>query len=83
MKGFNALDIFFKVNFIIENGKHVLNTNYGNYAVDLFSWDRFFFELYRDRNMTTVTRASQASPRDMVKYLNKISLADLGVRTMT
>jgi hypothetical protein len=81
MQGFNELELFFKISFLQENGLCLISKPHHQYIIDLFSWDAYFFELFFDNSIGQFTAASLASDRDMEKYLQDISLADLGVYT--
>ena len=78
MKGFNDLELFFKKDFIKENARFLISANHLQYIVNLYSWDRFMFEQYFDREKSCITMVTFAGKSDLEKYMKEISLADLG-----
>lgn len=79
MKGFNSLDLFFKGDILRRQADYVLSVTYSHYTVKLYSWDRFFIEQYFDLEQQLITKITIAGQSDLTKYLNDISLADLGL----
>lgn len=79
VKGFNDLELFFKKDFIKENARFLISANHLHFIVNLYSWDRFLFEQYFDREKNCITMVTLAGKIDLDKYLKEISLADLAL----
>ena len=79
MKGFKTLDLYFKRNILKQQANYLISTIHLHYTVRLYSWDRFFIEQYYDNEMEQITRITLACHNDMDKYMNDISLADIGL----
>lgn len=82
MKGFNRLELCFKRIVVKELGVFLMSTDFFNYTVELYSWDVFFIEQYYDNIQGSITRITLACDKDMDKYMDDISLADLGLLTI-
>lgn len=81
MKGFNSLDLYRKSNILKEQANYLLEIEVDNYRVKLYAWDRFFIEQQFDEEQQ-VTKINIAENSDMQKYLQKITLGDLGYPTV-
>jgi hypothetical protein len=79
VKGFNDLELFFKKDFVKENTRFLISANHLQYIVNLYSWDRFMFEQYFDREKSCITMVTLASMNDLEKYMKEIGLADLAL----
>ena len=79
MRGFNDLELFFKKDFIKENAHFLISTNHLQCIVNLYSWDKFMFEQYFDREKNCITMVTLAGKNDLEKYMTEISLADLAL----
>ena len=77
MKGFNSLDLYHKSDILRQQANYLLTLQMEEFSVKLYTWDRFFIEQYFDEEQR-VSRISIAGKNDMIKYLKKINLADLG-----
>ena len=77
MKGFNSLDLNHKSDILKQQANYLLTLEMEDFSVKLYTWDRFFIEQYFDEEQR-VTKICIAGRDDMIKYLKKISLADLG-----
>ena len=76
MKGFNNLQMFFKRNFIKDNGHFLISTRLGGFTINLFSWQNFLFEQHYHRKNRQVTRIRLISNEDLDKYLKEITLPE-------
>jgi hypothetical protein len=47
---------------------------YFHYVIRLYSWDRYFIEVYYDTEVKKVTRIARATDADLDKYLGRIDL---------
>lgn len=81
MKGFTSLDLQHKSAILKEQANYLLTLEMDGHSVKLYTWDRFFIEQYFDEERQ-VSRISIAGMDDMIKYLEKINLADLGYPTV-
>jgi hypothetical protein len=81
MKGFNSLDLYHKSDILKQQANYLLTLETEEYSVKLYTWDRFFIEQYFDEEQR-VSRISIAGNNEMIKYLKKISLADLEYPTV-
>ena len=77
MEGFNSLDLYHKSNMLEQQANYLLTLEIEDCSVKLYTWDRFFIEQYYNEEQH-VTKISLATRGDMAKYLEKISLGDLG-----
>ena len=77
MKGFNSLDLSHKSDILKQQANYLLTLQMEEFSVKLYTGDRFFIEQYFDEEQR-VSRISIAGKNDMIKYLKKINLADLG-----
>jgi hypothetical protein len=77
MKGFDNLEMFFKRNFIKDNGYCIISTRRLTYSISLFSWQKFLFEQYYDYRSNQITCIRLATYKDFGKYLKEISLSSL------
>ena len=80
MKGFTSLDLQHKSDILKEQANYLMTLGMDGHSVKLYTWDRFFIEQYFDAEQQ-VSRISIAGMDDMIKYLEKINLADLGYPT--
>lgn len=78
MKGFNSLELFFKVNFVRKNGTLLIAIDYFNYKARLYSWDKFLIEVYYDNDLRRITLITLAGKKSLEKYLNQIDISELG-----
>lgn len=69
--------MFFKKNFIKDNGYLLIATEQINLTISLYSWQKFLFEQYYDRRTCQITCIRLASYKDLEKYMNEISLTEL------
>ena len=81
MEGFNSSDLYFKSNILKEQADYLLTMLLEEGSVKLYSWERFFIEQYFDDEQQ-VTKIKLAGSSDMLKYLKKINLSDLGHPTV-
>lgn len=81
MKAFNSLDLHHKSDILEQQANHLLTLEMEEFSVKLYTWDRFFIEQYFDEQQQ-VSGISIAGKNDMIKYLKRISLADLGYPTV-
>jgi hypothetical protein len=77
MKGFNSLDLYHKSEILKQQANYLLTLEMEGFSVKLYTWDRFFIEQYFDEELRVV-KICIAGNGEMVKYLKKINLADLG-----
>jgi hypothetical protein len=82
MKAFNSLDLYHKSDILKQLANYLLTLEMGEFSVKLYTWDRFFIEQYFNEEQR-VSRISIAGKDDMIKYLKKINLADLGYPTVS
>ena len=47
---------------------------YYHYMVRLYSWDRYFVEVYYDTEARKITRIARATNLELEKYLSKIDI---------
>lgn len=69
--------MFFKKNFIKDNGHFLISTQRIGYTISLFSWQKFLFERYYHQKNGEVTCIKLASNKDLEKYMKEISISDL------
>ena len=81
MKGFNSLDLYHKSEILKQQADYLLTAEMNENSVKLYTWDRFFIEQYFNSELQ-VTKIKIAGAADMIKYLKKISLNDLGYPTV-
>lgn len=81
MKPFNNLDLHHKSEILKQQANYLLTLEMEEFSVKLYTWDRFFIDQYFDEEQQ-VSRICIAEKDDMIKYLKKISLADLGYPTV-
>jgi hypothetical protein len=81
MKSFNSLDLHDKRDILKQQANYLLTLEMEEFSVKLYTWDRFFIEQYFDEEQQ-VSRICIAGKDDMIKYLKKIKLADLGYPTV-
>jgi len=81
MKAFNSLDLHHKSDILEQQANYLLTLEMEEFSVKLYTWDRFFIEQYFDEQQQ-VSGISIAGKNDMIKYLKRISLADLGYPTV-
>ena len=81
MKGFNSLDLYHKSEILKQQADYLLTLAMDENLVKLYTWDRFFIEQYFNGHQQ-VTNIKIAGVLDMIKYLKKISLSDLGYPTV-
>jgi hypothetical protein len=78
MEVFNSLDFMAKREIIRKEAQFIGSAIYYHYVIKLYSWERFFIEQYYDTEAKMITRITIADNRELEKYLNSISLEDLG-----
>lgn len=74
MEGFDRLDFSSKQNAVLKYASLLFAMPYHHYMVRLYSWDRYFIEVYYDTEVKKVTRIARATPSDLEKYLSKIDI---------
>jgi hypothetical protein len=74
MEGFDRLDFASKENAVSKFASLIFAMPYYHYMIRLYSWDRYFIEVYFDTEVKKVTRIARATDSDMEKYLSKIKL---------
>lgn len=74
MEGFDRLDFASKQNAVSKYAALVFAMPYYHYMVRLYSWDRYFIEVYYDTEVKKVTRIARATDGDLEKYLSKIDI---------
>ena len=80
MRGYSNIDLYYKKNLLRKHAVYLFTTEYFNFTVQLYSWDRFFIEQYFDLEREEISRISIANNQDMNKHLNQIGLSNLGFR---
>jgi hypothetical protein len=78
MEVFNNLDFISKREILRKEARFIGAAVYYHYVIKLYSWERFFIEQYYDTEEKMITRITIADEQCMEKYLNSISLEDLG-----
>ena len=81
MEGFNSLDLYHKSEILKQQANYLLTLEMEEFNVKLYTWYRFFIEQYFDEELR-VAKISIAGNSEMIKYLKKINLADLGYPTV-
>jgi hypothetical protein len=81
MEGFNSLDLYHKSNILKQQANYLVTIEIDEGTVKLYAWDRFFIEQHFDEEQQ-VTKINIVNASDMLKYLKKITLADLGYPTV-
>ena len=74
MEGFDRLDFASKQNAVSTFGSLIFAMPYFHYMIRLYSWDRYFVEVYYDTEVKKVTRIARATDSDLEKYLSRIKL---------
>ncbi len=74
MEGFDKLDFSSKQNAVLKYASLLFAMPYHHYMVRLYSWDRYFVEVYYDTEVKKVTRIARATDRDLEKYLSKVNI---------
>jgi hypothetical protein len=74
MEGFDRLDFLSKQNAVSKYASLIFAMPYFHYMIRLYSWDRYFVEVYYDTEVKKVTRIVRATDADLEKYLCKIDL---------
>jgi hypothetical protein len=77
MRGFETLDISSKREILKKESVMLFAMPYYHYMIRLYSLGPLFIEEYFDTEQRKVTRISQATEQDLLKYLAKIQLTDL------
>jgi hypothetical protein len=77
MEGFNSLDLYHKSEILKQQANYLLTLETDKVSVKLYAWDRFLIEQYFDQE-SRVVKVCIAGNGEMIKYLKKINLADLG-----
>lgn len=74
MEGFDRLDFSSKQNAVSKYASLLFAMPYHHYMVRLYSWDRYFIEVYYDTEVKKVTRIARSTASDLEKYLSKIDI---------
>lgn len=76
MEVFNNLEFSVKCE-ILKRYAHFIHTiTHYHYTIQLFSWDRYFIEVYYDTEEGEITRIIVADDREIEKHLGSIDLED-------
>jgi hypothetical protein len=75
MKGyFNCLTLPDKYNFVKQNGRYLISTNFYGSVVKLYSLQASFVEIYHHPVQKYIMRISIATDEDLLKHLKEIQL---------
>jgi hypothetical protein len=77
MEVFNNLSFSEKCDILSKYGQYITTTIYFHYIVKLYSWDRFFIEVYYDSEEADITRITIAEEQNMIKHLEGITLREI------
>ena len=81
MERFNSVDLYHKSCILKQHANHLLRLELEDCSIELYAWERFFIEQHAD-GQQQVTKINFADKVDMLKYLERIVLDDLGYPTV-